>query len=884
MTDPGHKEPMKAEVVNTDDLHAEYGALVEQLPWSAPIYLPTEKVPLPQRVEGMRRVVDIQYNRLSSIYREQFKALQAHFSGVKRCFIIGNGPSLNKTDLSQLAGEVVFAVNGFFLKMPELSWTPTFYVVEDHLVAEDRAAEINALRGPIKLFPTYLGYCLDEDDHTIFFNHRARKSYPHGFDFSTDASEITYTGCTVTYTCMQLAHSMGFEEIYLIGVDADYAIPADVVEKSDYGTGVLNMDSDDPNHFHPDYFGKGYRWHDPQVSQMIEAYKEAHRVTSESGRLIYNATVGGKLEVFPRRNFLDLFADRALGKNRDEGPASGAANGEAAQQAIQSIAEQAESKDTHLSRHPKLAVVDMTEIGGTTATGALKASLLEGWPRERLLEISSNGTHNIRIDGAFVPIEKPKPEFRDIATVAEILEAFDPDLILYRPLPEKPHLNELVMAYLEVQPTPYIIWIMDDWMARLEAQKPSEYAKWNADLTHLLQGATANFSISQAMSDALQARYNVEFTAFANGIEPRDWPTSIGLTQPETIVRYAGGLSEDMCLNSIVDLAKAIEQLNRKFPVRLEIQTREHWAKKHAAIFNRFKATTLYTDELSETAYRVWLSHASIVVLAYNFDEDSQRYIRLSMANKLPELLISGRPVLAIGPRGQAGLDYLEQHDLAARVLTIGHKPIMEEILRIRDLQVDADAMATRARRHAMEHFDLRRKREAFQDALREVGQQRTLPQIQPEPAYVAKLMALSVNSAPNGSAAAASAVAKVKQVASASSPAKPATPKAKPKPAASTALTVRTTPYVQRSRFSRIMKFYFSWRGLLATLGVSFFLIPSIYFYLAGNVITATLIMAPAIGTMLIFAMFGYLYTLILDHSAEVARRVERLERTRRS
>ena len=144
--------------------------------------------------------------------------------------------------------------------------------------------------------------------------------------------------------------------------------------------------------------------------------------------------------------------------------------------------------------------------------------------------------------------------------------------------------------------------------------------------------------------------------------------------------------------------------------------------------------------------------------------------------------------------------------------------------------------------------------------------------------------MALSVNSAPNGSAAAASAVAKVKQVASASSPAKPATPKAKPKPAASTALTVRTTPYVQRSRFSRIMKFYFSWRGLLATLGVSFFLIPSIYFYLAGNVITATLIMAPAIGTMLIFAMFGYLYTLILDHSAEVARRVERLERTRRS
>ena len=33
------------------------------------------------------------------------------------------------------------------------------------------------------------------------------------------------------------------------------------------------MPSDDPNHFHPDYFGKGFRWHDPQVNKMIEAYQ-----------------------------------------------------------------------------------------------------------------------------------------------------------------------------------------------------------------------------------------------------------------------------------------------------------------------------------------------------------------------------------------------------------------------------------------------------------------------------------------------------------------------------------------------------------------------------------------------------------------------------------
>ena len=160
-------------------------------------------------------------------------------------------------------------------------------------MAEDRKDRINSIEGPIKLFPAYLAYCLEEGENTIFFNHRPRVSYPDGFDFSLDASDVTYTGCTVTNTCLQLAHYFGFEQIYLIGVDANYLIPTDVNQGADYSVGVLDMPSDDPNHFHPDYFGKGFRWHDPQVNKMIEAYREAKKVTDTTDRRIYNATVGG---------------------------------------------------------------------------------------------------------------------------------------------------------------------------------------------------------------------------------------------------------------------------------------------------------------------------------------------------------------------------------------------------------------------------------------------------------------------------------------------------------------------------------------------------------------------------------------------------------------
>jgi 6-hydroxymethylpterin diphosphokinase MptE-like len=281
--------------------------LLASLPWRAPIYLPTNKIPLAERVKGMEKVVDIDRNRWKSVYHSQVLQLREQYKGLQRCFVIGNGPSLNDTDLGKLQNEVSFGVNGIFLKFAETNFRPTFYVVEDHLVAEDRADAINALRGVTKLFPIYLAYCLDEGQDTIFFNHRPRKSYPHGFDFSTDASKITYTGCTVTFTCLQLAYCLGVKEIYLIGVDHSYAVPDSTKIEKSYNVEIYDMDEDDPNHFDPSYFGKGFRWHNPQSDKMEEAYREAKLVTDAGGCKIFNATRGGKLEVFPRVNYESLF-------------------------------------------------------------------------------------------------------------------------------------------------------------------------------------------------------------------------------------------------------------------------------------------------------------------------------------------------------------------------------------------------------------------------------------------------------------------------------------------------------------------------------------------------------------------------------------------------
>ena len=81
------------------------------------------------------------------------------------------------------------------------------------------------------------------------------------------------------------------------------ALPAHAAVARD----TIPSQSDDPNHFHPDYFGKGYRWHDPMVERMEQSYVRAKAEFERVGRRIFNASAGGHLEVFPRVAYASLF-------------------------------------------------------------------------------------------------------------------------------------------------------------------------------------------------------------------------------------------------------------------------------------------------------------------------------------------------------------------------------------------------------------------------------------------------------------------------------------------------------------------------------------------------------------------------------------------------
>lgn len=235
----------------------------------------------------------------------------------QRCFIIGNGPSLNKHDLSKLEGEFVFAVNSFYYKTRETGFRPTFFVVEDTKVMEENAEEIKAYEAPYKFFPAQYKSFHPADGNVFFFSmdqgfYRANSPYYCVPRFSTDATRQLYCGQSVTYINLQLAFFMGFTEVYLIGMDFDYIIPK---EHERRGNHIIST-TDDPNHFHKDYFGKGKTWKDPKLDRVGMNYEQAKLSFEAVGRKVYNATIGGKLEIFPRAHYDLLFSDNQSGSSQ----------------------------------------------------------------------------------------------------------------------------------------------------------------------------------------------------------------------------------------------------------------------------------------------------------------------------------------------------------------------------------------------------------------------------------------------------------------------------------------------------------------------------------------------------------------------------------------
>ncbi|MCA9414205.1 MAG: hypothetical protein KC944_23535, partial [Candidatus Omnitrophica bacterium] len=302
-------------------------------------------------MEGFR---EFEFYSLGGSKRVSIPYLLDHFTDLhrgKRCFVVGNGPSLNRIDMTLLKDEITLGSNRCYLGFENWGFPFSYWGVGDWLQMEEYGPEYERnLPSEIPKFFSMEYLPLLHFDNSCPLNLDNRFVVEPRFSASADC---LYLGSTVTYLLLQIAATMGCDPIILIGVDHRFEFKKGVndslspfqvwkvgarktVFQSIEGTAIhrflrtyrevkkqmkkergeslertdfwVASDATNPTHFDPRYVsGEAKRFSMPSPEISEKQFDCAHRWATDNDRKILNATPGTALESFPKIDFESLF-------------------------------------------------------------------------------------------------------------------------------------------------------------------------------------------------------------------------------------------------------------------------------------------------------------------------------------------------------------------------------------------------------------------------------------------------------------------------------------------------------------------------------------------------------------------------------------------------
>jgi tetratricopeptide (TPR) repeat protein len=245
----------------------------------------------------------------SDFLKKNIKLKNRHIG--KRCFVVGNGPSLKDISFRSLKNEIKICVNSIY-KHPYFSQTPPDYWVladpkfwtekKDRLMPIINA--INSNRIHTKLFLPLQGVISDVYSHYLdlyYYKYDYKKKNLNNFiDF---CGEIPPYGENVLIVSLMLAFYLGCNPIYIIGADHSWW--------AWNNNNIRNIDR--MPHFYDEYSApkklpKTIAMYQTQALIQKFQYMQIKKYAFEHGFEIHNATGTGELNIFSKVNFDDLFA------------------------------------------------------------------------------------------------------------------------------------------------------------------------------------------------------------------------------------------------------------------------------------------------------------------------------------------------------------------------------------------------------------------------------------------------------------------------------------------------------------------------------------------------------------------------------------------------
>lgn len=209
----------------------------------------------------------------------------------KRCFIAGNGPSINKTNFNLIKDEIIIATNQLYKAKKDLNINVTYYITDNKYLIETCYDDFCNIDKKIFLGQTAAvayGKMLSKGEKEfknkpVAIRNKIKHMW-HGKEMPTNIEKGFADGATVVIGGLQLAFYMGFKEVYLLGCDCDFS---------------------KQGHFYDEPL-ESYEKEIIEVPRWFESYKMCKKAYKKDGRKIINATVGGKLEVFKRQSLEEI--------------------------------------------------------------------------------------------------------------------------------------------------------------------------------------------------------------------------------------------------------------------------------------------------------------------------------------------------------------------------------------------------------------------------------------------------------------------------------------------------------------------------------------------------------------------------------------------------
>lgn len=229
----------------------------------------------------------------------------------ERVFVVGNGPSLAKMNLDLMTNEYSIAMNRIANIYPFTEWRPSHFVcTTSNIENSDWEADIKKsieLGMPSliwdKIYPRVSDY--PNTFSVPCFNGDEICNDPPIDWWSDDLNKGFCKFGTSMLVALQWAVSLGFKEIYIIG--ADLGFKSNLIQKACYVLGFQKLGHlFDKNHFFSSYGTPGAS---PKIlnNNMLAAHKLAKKACLAKDVKIYNASLGGNLEIYERVDFLELF-------------------------------------------------------------------------------------------------------------------------------------------------------------------------------------------------------------------------------------------------------------------------------------------------------------------------------------------------------------------------------------------------------------------------------------------------------------------------------------------------------------------------------------------------------------------------------------------------